>query len=398
MAFFDPTRAAYRANPYPSLARLRREDPVHWSPAVNAWILTRYDDCALVLRESDCFTTDPSAGVGPRAEIIGRHRASVPLGTAPTLGTSTGEQHRRLRHIVNPLFAPAQVERLRPSIASRVEALLDTIPRDEPFDLIEAFADPLPKQVMLEVMGIPPADAQRVQRWFATIELARTNPTVPPALVAEARSARAASVAFLRTYEEGGLRRDSVLATLLRASGAEAGLSPDEVVSLAVHIGMVGTGPSAGAIANGLAALLEFPGELAMLRNDPAHMPAAVHELFRYDSPTHAVPRIAVEDTILAGRRIRRGDVLLAMVGAANRDPAAFADPDRLDLARDARRHLGFGQGEHLCLGAPLARVIAEEALRSLLQRFDRLEVVGGLEYGPAFELRMPERMIVRAA
>ncbi|HSE43731.1 MAG TPA: cytochrome P450, partial [Gemmatimonadales bacterium] len=149
---------------------------------------------------------------------------------------------------------------------------------------------------------------------------------------------------------------------------------------------------------NGLAALLDFPGELAALRAGPGLIPAAGHELLRYDSPTHAGPRIAVEDTILAGRRIRRGDVLLAMVGAANRDPAAFADPDRLDLARDARRQLGFGQGEHICLGAPLARVIAEEALRSLLQRFDRLEVVGGLEYGPAFELRMPERMIVRAA
>jgi cytochrome P450 len=181
MAFFDPTRAAYRANPYPSLARLRREDPVHWSLAVNAWILTRYDDCALVLRESERFSTDPAAGTGPRAEIMARHRASVPLGMAPTLGASSGEQHRRLRHIVNPLFTPVQVERLRPSIAARVATLLDAAARDEPFDFIEAFADPLPKQVMLGVMGIPPADARRVQRWFATIELARTRPDVPPA-------------------------------------------------------------------------------------------------------------------------------------------------------------------------------------------------------------------------
>jgi cytochrome P450 len=167
------------------------------------------------------------------------------------------------------------------------------------------------------------------------------------------------------------------------------------VVSLAVHIGMVGTGPTAGAIVNGLAALLEFPRELALLRSGRGDIATALHELLRYDSPTHAAPIPAATASPAAASGAATSS---RMVGAANRDPAAFEDPDRLDLTRDARRHLGFGQGEHICLGAPLARVIAEEALSGLLRRFEQIEVVGGLEYGAAFELRMPERMLLRAA
>ncbi|MGH2610726.1 MAG: cytochrome P450, partial [Tepidiformaceae bacterium] len=188
MAFFDPTRAAYRANPYPSLARLREQDPVHWSGPINAWVVTRYEDCAVVLRDRDRFTTDPRAATGPRAAALARYRESAPLGDAPTLGTTTGDVHQWLRAIVNPLFTPAAARAARPDIDRIVDELLATLPPDQPFDVLEALADPLPKRVMLALMGVPAEDAALVRRWFATIELVRTNPGVPPALVAEARS------------------------------------------------------------------------------------------------------------------------------------------------------------------------------------------------------------------
>jgi cytochrome P450 len=398
MAFFDPTRAAYRANPYPSLARLREQDPVHWSGPVGAWVLTRYDDCALVLRDRDRFTTEPRAARGPRAAALARYRESAPLGDAPTLGTTSGDEHARLRAIVNPLFTPAAARAARPDIDRVIEDLLEELAPGHTVDIVEALADPLPKRVMLGLMGVPAEDAPMVRRWFATIELVRTNPAVPPALVAEAKTARAEATAYLRPYFAGGLPRGSVLAALMRAAGAEGGLGMDEILSLAVHIATVGTGPAAGAIANSVAALVQHPGPMEALRRRPELIPYALHELLRYDTPTHTVPRLAVQDTQLAGRRVRAGDMLLAMVGAANRDPAVFPEPDVLNLARDARRQLGFGQGEHICLGAPLARVITEAALTALLKRFSRIEPVGAPEYGTNFELRLPERLVVRAA
>jgi hypothetical protein len=398
MAFFDPTRAAYRANPYPSLARLREQDPVHWSGPVGAWVLTRYDDCALVLRDRDRFTTEPRAARGPRAAALARYRESAPLGDAPTLGTTSGDEHARLRAIVNPLFTPAAARAARPDIDRVIEDLLEELAPGHTVDIVEALADPLPKRVMLGLMGVPAEDAPMVRRWFATIELVRTNPAVPPALVAEAKTARAEATAYLRPYFAGGLPRGSVLAALMRAAGAEGGLGMDEILSLAVHIATVGTGPAAGAIANSVAALVQHPGPMEALRRRPELIPYALHELLRYDTPTHTVPRLAVQDTQLAGRRVRAGDMLLAMVGAANRDPVVFPEPDVLNLARDARRQLGFGQGEHICLGAPLARVITEAALTALLKHFSRIEPVGAPEYGTNFELRLPERLVVRAA
>ena len=125
-------------------------------------------------------------------------------------------------------------------------------------------------------------------------------------------------------------------------------------------------------------------------------MHVAVHELLRYDSPSHIVPRFAAIDTELGGKRVRRGDAVLAMVGAANRDPAVFSNPDKLDIERDARRQLGFGQGEHICLGAPLALMILEIALNGLLARFERFELAEPPEYGPSVQLRVPDRLVLR--
>jgi cytochrome P450 len=173
-------------------------------------------------------------------------------------------------------------------------------------------------------------------------------------------------------------------------------LSIDDVISLAAHIGAVGTGPTSGAIANAVIALATNPAVLGQLRDHPGRLRAAAHELLRYDSPTHMVPRFAAIDTVAAGRRIRRGDAVLAMVGAANRDPAVFPAPDELDITRDARRQLGFGQGAHICLGAPLGLEILEAAVGALARRFEHLELVSPPVYAPNVELRIPDRVMLR--
>ncbi len=166
-------------------------------------------------------------------------------------------------------------------------------------------------------------------------------------------------------------------------------------MSAAAHIATVGSDPTSGAIGNALAAVAGRPDLADGLRSEPGRIRRAVHELLRYDSPTHIVPRFAAVDTELGGRRVRRGDAVLAVAGAANRDPAEFPSPDEIDLDRDARRQLGFGQGEHICLGAPLALAILESALLGMLGRFARIELMEAPAYGQNVELRIPDRLVL---
>ena len=396
MAFFDPTRPSYRANPYPALAQLRRDDPVHWSAGLKAWVPTRYAECSEVLHDGRRFTTDPALTEGARAEAIIAHRASAPLGTVPTLGTTSGEAHRELRRIVNPVFAPAAVRKVTPDIVSAVGRLLERLPTGEAFDLMETFANPLPKQVMLGVMGFPETEADHLQRLLSNIEVARSNPRSVPATMAAARSAQAEAAAILEPHLAGGPSGETVLGALARSWDSGGGMGTNEVLSVAAHIATVVSDPTSGAIANAVAALATDGETQERLRREPRQVRNATHELLRYDSPAHITPRFAAVDTELAGKRVRRGDAVLAMVGAANRDPAAFPRPDEIDIERDARRQLGFGQGEHICLGAPLALAILESALSGLFRRFTRIELAAAPEYGPSIELRVPDRLLIR--
>ena len=396
MAFFDPARPGYLANPYPALAQLRREDPVHWSAGVKAWVATRYEECAEVLHAGDRFTTDPARTEGPRASAIMAHRASVPLGEVATLGSTSGEAHRRLRGIVNPVFAPGAVRSIEPRIADLVGKLLAGMPRGEPFEFMAGFADPLPRLVMNSVMGFPEDGEGFLQRSFATIETTRSNAGGGEEMVEAARRAQSEANQLLAPYLSNGLRPATVLGALAADRTDGRGLGIDEITSVAAHISTVGSDPTTGAIANSVAALANHPGAMNELRREPGRIRTACHELLRYDSPTHIAPRFAVVDSVLAGRKVRRGDAVLVMVGAANRDPAAFHDPDRLDIDRDARRQLSFGQGEHLCLGASLALSIMENALNGLLSHFDSIELMGSTEYGSSIGLRVPDRMLVR--
>jgi cytochrome P450 len=280
-------------------------------------------------------------------------------------------------------------------VAHLVDDLLDDIPSSEPFDFMSAFANPLPKEVMLAVMGFPPDEADRFQRLLTTIEVTRSNANAGATMISEAHAATAEFGAALVSLGEDSFAEGTVLGALVRAGGA-AKLDADSITSMAAHIATVGSDPTSGALGNSLIALATHPEAMDRLRREPALMRMAVHELLRFDSPTHIALRFAVVDTELAGRRIRRGETVMAMVGAANRDPAEFPNPNELDLDRDARRQLGFGQGEHICLGAPLALLILETALGTIIQCFSRIELVAPPEIGPSVELRIPDRVVVR--
>ena len=396
MAFFDPTRPAYLANPYPALARLRKEEPVHWSAGLRAWVCTRYEECSLALHDGSRFTTDPTLTESPRAEAILAHRKSVPLGKVATLGTTSGEAHRRLRQVVNPVFAPAAVKSLETGIAADVEALLDAAPAGQPVEFMAAFANVLPRRVMLRVMGFPPDHAEELQHAFAAIEVTRSNPSAGSP--ADAMHAQEALAGQLESLLSAGAAEATVLGALGHARGSDANLSPDEVLSVAAHIATVGADPTSGALGNALLALATHPDAAEDLRADPSLTRSAVHEFLRFDSPTHIAPRFAVVETELGGRRVRRGDAVLAVVGAANRDPAVFEKPDRLDIHRDARKQLSFGQGEHICLGMGLALSMLETGLNAILRRWPTMEVASEPVYSGSIELRVPDSLILRFA
>jgi cytochrome P450 len=393
MAFFDPSRASYRANPYPALAALRRADPVHWSGDLHAWIPTRYAECATVLHDGARFTSNPGHTAGVRAEAVAAHRAAVPLGTIPNLGTTSGAGHRDIRRRVNPVFAPVAIRAAAAGIAVQVTRLLDTLPTGDTFDFMAAFASPLPRRSMVAIIGVPEGDGDGLERAFAAIETTRSAFRPGPLLIAAAQAAAEDAAGYLEPYRNGALSVATVLGALMPAGGVAG---PAEVASIAAQIATVGAEPTTGALGNAMAALAANPRACALLRGEPRRLHLAVHELLRYDSSTHIVPRFAAIDSELGGKHIRRGDTVLAVVGAANRDPAAFTSPDKLDCDRDARRQLGFGQGEHICLGAPLALAILEAALTALLARFSCIELAAQPEYGPAVQLRIPAKLLLR--
>jgi cytochrome P450 len=303
--------------------------------------------------------------------------------------------HHRLREVVSGAFAPRAVQWLRPFVETAVERLLDALEPGEPFDLMRGLAHPLPRLVIAEQIGIPEDDRATFQAHADAI--ARAIIGAGPADEAiHARESLLAYVAGLEASPDGhdGAR---ALARMLDARIAEA-LSDAELVALLIDVAMAGNDPTACLIGNATLALLRHPDQMAMLRDDLELIPDAIEELLRYDSPLHALMRVAASDTTLGGRQIRAGDVVYLMVGAANRDPAQFSDPDRLDLRRENRKHLSFGTGFHTCLGAPIGRIEAEIALTTLLTRFPTLRLVPkGVEREPEFEMRGPKRLMVVA-
>ena len=366
-----------RADPYPRYAGLRRAAPVHRS-TFGVWTLTDYDDCQLLLRHpgvgKDFSAAMNSLGLSDadrEAQDRFRNDRSNMLLTDPP-------DHTRLRGLVTRAFTPRTVEKLRPRIVTLVDELLDAFDPGET-EVMDALAFPLPVTVIGDMLGVPAEDRPLlrplVRSVTAILELAVTPEALAEATDADAQLGHyfADLVADRRAHP-----RDDLLTKLIEAEDKGDQLTEHELISTVILLFAAGFETTTHLVGNGLLALLRNPDQLARLRADRSLIRTGVEELLRYDSPVQIAARTNYEDLAVGGRTIPAGSLVLAMLGAANRDPARFTDPDRLDVGREEGAPMSFGGGIHFCLGAALARLEGQIVLDRVLDRFATLELVGG--------------------
>jgi cytochrome P450 len=366
---FNPMDPAFVADPYPTYHRLRAEDPVHRSP-LGFWILTRYEDVVAALR-------DPRLGKEAIAAFVAaRFGAAVPAVGLSMLDRDPPD-HTRLRSLVSKAFTPRVVEGLRPHIQQIVDGLLDRVQGAGAMDLIEQFAYPLPVIVICELLGVPVEDHERFKGWSLDIARGLDSILLPPDSEVPRRSI-ASRTALADYFRELIVRRRAapradMLSALIAAEEAGDKLSEQELLATCILLLIAGHETTVNLIGNGTLALLRHPDQLRRLRESPALIGSAVEELLRYDGPVQRTARIPSEDVVIDGRTIGKGEMVMPFIGAADRDPAQFPEPDHLDIARTDNRHIAFGWGIHFCLGAPLARVEGQIAINTLVQRLPKL-------------------------
>lgn len=398
MAFFNPFRQAYLDEPYDALKRLRETEPVHWSAEVGAWVVTRYEDCLRVIQDDAAFSPDPGNAGGEFGAEVARKRQEAPLGFAPIMGNSDPPDHTRLRSVVNRGFTPRVIEGARPAVERAVGAILEELPANEPFDVVSNFAEPLAVTTVLAHLGVPQESFGMFRAWSLAIMRARAEGASQPGVVEAAGQAAGEMLdylAHLAEQREGAESSTDVLSVLLEACDSES-IRPEEMMMMLIHISLAGNGPTAMALGNAFAALGGNPGAQQEVRDDPGLIGSTIEELLRFDSSTHFVVRFARAEVKLGGRIVRAGQQVHAMIGAANRDPARFPNPDALDIRRVDNRHLAFGHGTHFCLGAPLARLELQVALAKFVDAYGPFRVVAG-QRAPSYQLRGYQSLVVQS-
>jgi cytochrome P450 len=378
---YDLYSEEFRANRFDVYARMREHDPVLLQPGIDGetpiWFLTRYEDVVAMLVDDERFVRD--AALALTDEEIEQMRAGMPDDFAFVenhMLNKDGADHRRLRRLVTKAFTPRMVEQLRPRIQAIADELLDTVQERRAMELVEELAFPLPITVIAELLGIPVVDQNRFREWSDAV----VRPALGPAELERFAAQMREFVAYLRELFERRRREpaDDLISALLQAEEAGDSLSEEELFSTVILLVVAGHETTVSLIGSAVLALLTEPAVLERLRSEPERIPGAVEELLRREAAVdRTLNRWAATDVELGGRTIKRGDLVIAILGSADRDPARFAEPDALDLDRQDNRHVAFGRGSHYCLGAPLARAETEIALATLLRRLPGLRLVG---------------------
>lgn len=361
-------------DPYPIYAQIREKSPLFRLP--NGMLLvTRYADVDAVLRDRRFIHDTARSIVERHGEHVMRH--PVLQWITSVVANTNPPDHTRIRQLMVSAFSAKRVEAMRARIQEIVDRLIEAVKPSGRMDVIADFAHSLPLIVICDLLGVPEAD--RAMFLDEPMDFARAADPTP--MSKEVRDAQNLMITRVLAYfaELAERRRrepgDDLLTALVHAEEEDHILSDAEVVDNAAFLFAAGHETTANLIGNGLLALHRNPDQLALLKSRPALMPAAVEELLRYDTPVQLTEREAAEDLEIAGHRVERGETVVPVMGAANRDPSAFESPDRLDITRQGPRNFSFGQGIHYCLGAQLARLEGGIALTTLLARLPDLRL-----------------------
>jgi len=373
---FRPDAPAFLADPFPVYRRLREADPVHWSPRLKSWVLTRYDDVRQVLLDREVssdrlrpfFATLPGEEAARIGQII-RYLTHWMVFRDPP-------EHARLRRLTSKVFHLDSMNGMRPVAEELAQWLLEKVDarigaRGE-VDFIADFAGPLPALVIMAMLGVPREELANVKRRSDDMALFIGSSRMSADKYDIAEKATREMAEFFRALIQDRRKaaRKDLLSELVHLKEGEDCLSEDELVATCILLLFAGHETTTNHIANGLLALLRFPGELDLFRERPELAPRAIEELLRYDGPSGAQVRVVKVAQELRGKSLKPGDRVFLMLNAANRDPEAYEQPDRLQLARGGPAHLTFGFGMHICLGFPLARMEGQVALPAVLRHW----------------------------
>jgi cytochrome P450 len=392
---FNPLRPELRVDPHPFYRRLREKDPFHRSRPADGWILSRYADVQAVLGDRSFSSDERNLRRWPRMRAR-RARAGLPdpyeMDRASMLRLDPPD-HTRLRNLVSKAFTPRAVERMRPVVEKYVEEVLGRLAGRREMELIADFAAPLPVSVIAEMLGVPVVDRERFRHW--SDEAVRTLGDHSNDDQRRAEAAMQELGTYIEAIAEERRRepREDLLSALVRAEEAGDHLSREELFTTCVLLLVAGNETTTKLIGNSLLALLANPDQMELLRREPERIAGALEELLRFDGPVQLTSRMVTEDRELGGHALRRGQQLVLLLAAANRDPEQFAEPHRLDVTRPEVRHLAFGHGLHFCLGAQLARLEGTLALQALLTRFPKLRLAGPVLWGDNMVLRGPRSL-----
>jgi cytochrome P450 PksS len=370
------TSREFKARADEFYARLRREEPVYRTVLPDkqtAWIVSRYDDVAMVLKD-ERFSKDFRTFYEANPKIKPRRLPKVVLPLTRHMLHTDPPNHTRLRGLVQKAFTPNLVEQFRPRIEALTDELLHAASKSKSLDLIRQFALPIPATIIAEMLGVPAADRHKFHSWSRRMLNTSASRFRMLRILPSAWRFAGYIRRLIRVKRKSP--KDDLLSGLVLAEENGQSLSDDELLAMVFLLLIAGHETTVNLIGNGMLALLQHPDQLQRLRSEPGLMKSAVEELLRFTSPVETgTERYCREDVTIAGVTIPRGSLVLAAIASANRDEEHFANSDELDLARDPNKHLAFGLGAHYCLGAPLARLEAQIAFAALLRRTSNIRL-----------------------
>ncbi|QBD77284.1 cytochrome P450 [Ktedonosporobacter rubrisoli] len=362
------------ANPYPLYHQLRSTDPVHWDPYLHAWVVTRYADVVTVFQRFSANRTPTSQ----QLSALGLHKLA-PLAQVMVhqMLFLDPPAHSRVRTLASRAFTPRRIEVLRAHIQDITNTLLDAVLQKRHMEVIKDLAYPLPAIVTAEMLGVPTEDWPQLTAWSADFAQVLGNFQHNPDFASRALKSLEEMIAYFQAAvkQQRAHAREGLLNALLITEINGDRLTEEEVIANTIVTMVGGQETTTNLIGNGMLTLLRHPDQLERLRQDPSLLPSAIEELLRFESPSQHTARLAPQDVKLGGKHISKREAVIAVMGAANRDPQRFPDPDLLDLGRQDNRHVAFAWGNHFCFGAPLARLEGQIAFESVLRRMPSLQL-----------------------